>query len=419
MLVGGDKNGSLYLVNGDSMGHLDSGNAAQIFPGVSYFGIYTFALWARSDGAYVYTQQRGGPLMAYRYSNGSLATAPAVSSPTNFDSAYSGLAISANGDQAGSGILWIITGDHSQAVPPGTLHAFDASGLKELWNSDMNPAADALGEFPKFVSPTVANGRVYAPSFSGSVSVYGILPAGPSGSAQPAIAAVENAASYFSDTISPGEIVTIFGVNLGPLNAASLELDSSGAVTTSLANTQVLFDGIPAPIIYASANQVSAVVPFELTAAVSQVQVGYQGLLSDTFPVNVAPATPGIFTADSSGSGQVAVINQDGTINSEEQPAPAGSVIVLYATGGGQTSPAGVDGAVVSASVLPWLQLPVTVTIGGQPARVLYAGGAPGLVAGAVQVNVQIPEETPSGATVPLTLQVGDQISQQVTLAVE
>jgi uncharacterized protein (TIGR03437 family) len=191
-------------------------------------------------------------------------------------------------------------------------------------------------------------------------------------------------------------------------------------VSTNLAATRVLFDGIPTPLIYAGISQVSAVVPFGLTNPTTQVQVEYQGVASSPFPMTVLPAHPAIFTADSSGAGQAAALNQDGTVNSSANPAAPGSVLVLYTTGAGQTSPAGVDGSVTGYDNLPQPILPVTVAIDGQPAQVLYAGAAPGLVAGVVQINVQIPATVAGSNSVAVTLAVGKQTSQQsVTVAVQ
>jgi len=126
----------------------------------------------------------------------------------------------------------------------------------------------------------------------------------------------------------------------------------------------------------------------------------------------VAPSTPGVFAADGSGGGQGIIVNQDGTINSADNPAPAGSVITLYATGTGQLDPPGQDGAVVTADLLPRPVLRVSAMVGDQAAPVLYAGGAPGMVEGIVQVNLQIPEQAAAGDTVPLVLQAGDRSSR-------
>jgi uncharacterized protein (TIGR03437 family) len=133
--------------------------------------------------------------------------------------------------------------------------------------------------------------------------------------------------------------------------------------------------------------------------------------------MNVAPATPGIFSADASGAGAGIILNQDNSVNSRDNPASPGSAITLWATGVGQLSPAGVDGSVVSDDSLPTPLLPVTATIGGNPAQVLYAGGAPRLVEGVFQINLLIPDG--AAASSEVVLRVGDQVSQSgLTVAV-
>ena len=416
MLVGGDKSGNLYLVNGDSMGHLDSGNSAQVFQAVAG-SIFNFALWGRPDSTYMYVREENGSLHCFRIAGGSFDTSPVGVSAGMAGPTSVGMALSANGGKDGTGILWVTSGAYQDLSAPGLLHAFDASNLaNELWNSGMAPQ-DSLNGFVKFVSPTVANGKVYAAS-STSVLVYGLL-ASSGSQPRPSIAAAGNAASYYPAAISPGELIAIFGSNLGPANGAGLQLDSFGNVAALLAGTQVQFDGIPAPMVYAGASQVNAIVPFGLSSTTSQVQVLYGGQPSAAFPLKLVPATPGIFTADSSGSGQALAANQDGTVNSGDNPIAAGSIIVLYATGAGQTSPLVPDGSVVTVAQLPLPVLPVTVQIGGQPATVLYAGGAPGMAAGILQVNVRVPAGLAAGSSVPVTLLVGSQSSQPgVTIAV-
>jgi trimeric autotransporter adhesin len=139
--------------------------------------------------------------------------------------------------------------------------------------------------------------------------------------------------------------------------------------------------------------------------------------------MNIAPAVPGIFTANGSGSGQAAAYNSDGrTLNSSATPAAQGSTIILYGTGEGQTSPGGVDGKLATASLptpmLPVSVMPVSVTIGGVPAGVQYAGAAYGEVAGMLQINVVVPS-TVSGSALPVIVQVGNTMSQAgVTIAV-
>ena len=80
------------------------------------------------------------------------------------------LSTSSNNNADGSGILWASyasSGDANQSVRPGILRAFDANDItKELWNSNQNPGRDAVGNYAKFSAPTIANGKVYLPTFS-------------------------------------------------------------------------------------------------------------------------------------------------------------------------------------------------------------------------------------------------------------
>ncbi len=168
-LLGADKAGNLYAADGDSMGHLGGGSAYSAGGGY----IFNFAVWSKSGGAIVYVQPKGGPLQSYRVLQDQLSFLPLSSRPLDSVSARVGMTLSANGSDDASGILWQITAGSDGS---GTLHAFDASDLsRELWNSGMNPARDALGAYAKFVSPTVVNGLVFVPTFSNAVAVYGLL----------------------------------------------------------------------------------------------------------------------------------------------------------------------------------------------------------------------------------------------------
>jgi uncharacterized protein (TIGR03437 family) len=231
---------------------------------------------------------------------------------------------------------------------------------------------------------------------------------------------VVNAASYQGGAIAPGEMLAIFGTGLGPDSPASIQLNSAGLVTRSLGGTRVLFDGMPAPLIYVSATQLVAMAPYGIAGkSASQVQVEYGGILSPAVPIPVGPAMPGLFAADASGTGQGAFLNQDGvTRNSAANPAPKGSVAVLYATGEGQIDSSVLDGQLL-ALPLPAPVSKVSVQIDGIDSAVEYAGSVATQVAGFMQVNVRIPDGVRSGA-VPVTLIVGGVPSKQgVTLAVK
>lgn len=131
--------------------------------------------------------------------------------------------------------------------------------------------------------------------------------------------------------------------------------------------------------------------------------------------LQVAPAAPGFFLIP--GTTQAASINQNGTINGVQAPAPRNTSIVLYGTGEGPTTPAGVTGRVIPLDVnqLKHPVAPVTVTIGGVLAEVQYVGSAPGFVSGALQVNVLIPDNAPTGGAVPVVMRVGGIANQGLT----
>src|SRR5579871_248222 len=201
---------------------------------------------------------------------------------------------------------------------------------------------------------------------------------------------VLNGASLLSGPICPGEIVTLMG--------------SIGASST------VLFNGVPAPLLYAGAGQVNAIVPFGLDfSKPAKVEVR-QNATSVTASVPMAPAAPAIFTLGSTGIGPGAILNQDYTINSTTRPASRGSVIMIYATGFGTLSPLPTDGQI--AHILAATTTPVTATLGGVPAQVLYAGAAPNLINGAVQVNVVVPEGASPNPAAPITLSMGSYATQ-------
>ncbi len=220
------------------------------------------------------------------------------------------------------------------------------------------------------------------------------------------IASIQNAATLSRTSAAPGQIIALFGSGIGPPDGVGLSLDESGFVDTILAGTRVLFDGSPAPMIYTSSSQVMAVVPYNIAGqSTTNIQVEYNGAVSPGVDVNVADSAPGIFTADASGTGQGAILNEDFSLNSAANPAARGSIVVIYATGQGQTDPNGVDG-VVTADVLPKPMLPVTVTIGGQQAEILFVGAVSGLVAGVMQVDARVPDGIGPG-NVPVVITVG------------
>jgi uncharacterized protein (TIGR03437 family) len=297
--------------------------------------------------------------------------------------------------------------------PSGIISTIAGNGLQG-YSGDGSLATNAELNRPNSLSVD-SSGKVFVADTQNNV----IRLLQPIGSV-PTINSVTNAASNLSAvSISPGEIIVLYGSGLGPAQLAVASPGSDGLYNSQLAGTGVTVNGIPAPMVYTLAMQTSAVVPYGITGATAQVAITYQGQTTAAFLVPIASSTLGIFSSDSTGTGQAAAINQDGiTINSAANPANVGDVISLYATGEGQTTPFGVDGK-PAAVPLPRPNLPVTATVGGQPTQVLYAGGAPGEVAGLMQVNVQIPVGVQKGNTAPVVLSVGNVPGQVgVTIAV-
>lgn len=226
-----------------------------------------------------------------------------------------------------------------------------------------------------------------------------------------------NGASFLPGPVAPGEIISVFGAGLGPPNLTVFDLAGGDRIAPELAGTRVLFDGVAAPVIATISGQVNAIVPYSVAGKETvRVQVEYQGQLTSEMTVPVAEASPAIFLLSAAGQG--AILNQDYSVNGPANRAARGSIIQIFATGEGQTDPPGVDGKVAGTS-LPSPLLPVKVTIGGREAVVHYAGAAPGLVAGVLQINAQVPDDVPPGSAVPIVIQVGDRRSPNgVTVAI-
>jgi len=404
------KSGDLLLVNTGAMGHVGAMNSATVQSiSANPNGVFDFALWNRQDGSIVYVQEPWGPLQAYRITAGHLDAALLSQTGPGIPSLFAGVAVSANSGLDGTAIVWQTTGDWISREIPGTLHALDAADLSnELWNSNMVPDRDTLGRFAKFATPTVVNGRVYVPTFSNQLVIYGLLSDAGASSNDVQITAVANGASLLVGAISPGEVVTISGANLGPVKMSGLQIDDTGRAASTLAETQVLFDGFSAPLIQTCSSEIAAVVPFGIAGPTTQVQVVYRGVSSGSITIPVVQASPAIFAQDGTGGGPGAILNADGSVNSWDRPASPGSVISLFATGVGQTSPLGEDGMVNDGLEPRAPVLPVGVLIAGHPAEVLYAGAAPGMVQGVTQINVRIPDSVTPLYDVPVMLKAGE-----------
>jgi uncharacterized protein (TIGR03437 family) len=243
-----------------------------------------------------------------------------------------------------------------------------------------------------------SSGLVHVAGSSAFVSA--IAPTGPpSGN----IFAFENAfGAAFTAQISPAEVIAIYGPGIGPAAAVSAA-PVNGIYPTTLVGISVAINGGNIPILYVSANQINAIVPMELaTSATATVHVTDGKVASLDYPISIVPSSPGAFAQ---------VLNQDGTINSQSNPAHGGSIVTFYATGWQPSFPSLSDGqnatvaqdacngaCQASATAYNYVTIclgfcfakPAITVIASITATVLYGGAAPGLVAGISQFNVQL-----------------------------
>ena len=243
-------------------------------------------------------------------------------------------------------------------------------------------------------------------------------------------AAIENGASFEAGPIAPGELVTLRGVDIGPAMPAVAQPGANGVIPAQLGNTQVFFNGIPAPVLYASPGQINAQVPWELAgSATAVVQVSAANGYSNPATEPIQSAAPALFhiaPADAAATPPFpgAILNPDGSLNSASNPAARGSVVTLFGTGGGLTSPPGVTGAPAPTNPLDLLTLPASAQIFTFPAQILYAGAAPLLNSGVFQLDIVVPMQVTPGINA-LSVRIGgfggslvDQLSL-VTVAVK
>jgi uncharacterized protein (TIGR03437 family) len=291
---------------------------------------------------------------------------------------------------------------------------FSAGATAKVWRYSAAQLSSIVPQSDVSLSGSSINTTFPANSITLLVIPPAVLPV-----ERPVLTAVTNAASY-DLAIAPGQMVVVWGSHMGPDKPASLQLENSGLVSATAGEVRILFDGVPAPVVYASASQCSAVAPyFAATKPTTHVQVEYKGVRSDPIEVPVSATAPGLFTMDFSGKGPGAILNDDNvTHNSVSAPARPGSVVILWGTGEGITDPPGVDGR-PAVDVLPKPLAPVSVEIGGLPAALEYVGAAPGNIPGLFQINARISKDVTPGDRVPVRVKVGSVTSQDgVTVAV-
>jgi len=191
--LSGSKQSYLYLIGMDSMQGIQPNNANVLqmldvnaeSPDYDKH-IHGSPVYFRdsADREYVYAWAEDGLLKQFPFNRalGLFNLDSVITGSTTLPQGMPGamLAVTSDGVQGGTGILWAVhpyIGDANHGVVPGILQAFDADNIThELWNSNMNPGRDHVGNFAKFVCPTIANGKVYLATFSDQLDVYGLHP---------------------------------------------------------------------------------------------------------------------------------------------------------------------------------------------------------------------------------------------------
>jgi len=247
----------------------------------------------------------------------------------------------------------------------------------------------------------------------------------PASAPQPVILSVTNAAgASVSQGVAPGEIIAIYGTNLGPQTGAAATFQN-GALPLDLSGVEVLMNGARSPVLYAAYDQVNAIVPFEVDgSATVTIQVEVNGALSNTAILPEFASEPAIFAVFPIGgsgtvTGAASALNEDGSINSQSNPAPLGSIVSIFVNGAGLQVPTPPDGTLAPFGPKP--ELPVSVQfavvqidlVSTFPCDVLYAGSAPEEIAGLLQVNFRLPGMLPEG------ILPSPQLSVQVTVGTQ
>jgi hypothetical protein len=248
LLVGGGKEGVLYLLNRSNLGHFRAGSDSQIVQSFQAGGGHIHGspvYWSSpQQGPLIYLWTEEDALKSFRFVNGLFQTAPVAIGPVVAPDGMPGamLSVSANGSSMGTGVVWAtlpFSGNANVETVPGVLRALDASNVGiELWNSEQVPERDELGNLAKHTPPTIANGKVYVATFSNQLVVYGLNP--PVASTAPIVSSV----SPTSGSPAGGTGVTITGANF--VTGATVTFGGIAATGVSVANGTTIAATTPA-----------------------------------------------------------------------------------------------------------------------------------------------------------------------------
>jgi uncharacterized protein (TIGR03437 family) len=379
LLVSGSKSGAVYLLDRDNLGHFQPDGNDQIVQSlVGAVGpLYGIPVYFNST---VYFSASTDRVKAFSLHDGLLSSLPVSQNTSTFAALGSVPSISANGPA--NGILWTID-------PSAQLHAYDAADLShQLYQGSVT-------SFVNFLTPTIANGKVYVGT-RGTLDVFGLQD-----QASGSVTSIVNAAGYQTGPVAPGSIVALFGSNLAP--AAAL---ASAPWPKGLQGCSVFINGFAAPLAYVSPTQINAQVPYDTAAGQATVVVVAGDRVLPPIEATVQPIAPSLFV---DGENHVTAQNQDGSANGADHPAAPGTLLTVYLTGQGALNAPIRDGTAAPEGTSPISpEAPVTAVIGGQNVEVANARMAPGLV-GVLEVTIKIPSLQPGNYL--LTIDIGGAVS--------
>jgi len=289
---------------------------------------------------------------------------------------------------------------------PGNIESLDLSAKSAISVS----SATAMVEAPLLGTTGAMFTRTLAPLYNRNtiinltVSGFTVLPwTYAVATAIPVVSNVVNAADS-STNIAPGGLISIYGQQLSPVNLATSQIP----LPTAVANSCLTVNGLPIPILFVSPNQINAQMPFSMVGNVTVI-LRTPGGVSNNYNTTILPTAPSVFSASLPGlTSPVATIvrNANGLLVTGSNPVHPGDVLVIYATGLGQTTPSVQSGMPAPTSPLASALTAPAVTLGSANLSLLYAGLAPGEI-GVYQINVKVPSNVPLGLSIPLKITQG------------
>ncbi len=326
------KEGKMYLLDRQALGGVQVGADSGALASIPLSGSHpTFGAAGYFNGS-IYLGPANSPLLEFQVAGASLGTSALAS--TSIENGFPGATPSISANGSNDGIVWTITADDG-----GRLLAYDAIDLTTLYDSS-SVASDQLPGYAEFSVPTIADGKVFAATDAG-VAIYGESAPGPS-----------------RHRSSRKRCQLLNGCDFAGIADFHLWLEPGSAsrlarlplpLPMSIADTSVTVSGVPAPLLYESPGQINAQVPWEVPAGPATVVVRTRGTSSAAVNVTIQPAAPGLFTDQ---TGSAAALNADGSVNSQENPAAAGSVISVFFTGQGPVTTAVDDGAAPASGTI-------------------------------------------------------------------